>query len=304
MARLKSADPILQAAEHWRDRCLIGNRSVFSEQALWTEKSLNELDRYFVQNPQAGEGDFFSKLETQLEPASPETKKLAAEMLWVMYLIVWKGAMSGETKRYQIRKVWEWSGDELPEGEERLGALLNQGIAHPGAGFNAHRWREFRFFITMMEDWKELGHEARLQLSRDPWSFAEWLEEREFAPARQLRHILLFLLFPDEFEPIATASHKRQIVDWFRREVEEDPDDFDYSDRIALDKEILRIRKRLCEQYSDEVEEIDFYQSPIRTVPSVVRLRGLSFRENLPRTHLRRIPAYYSWSKEPKRERG
>jgi hypothetical protein len=37
-------------------------------------------------------------------------------------------------------------------------------------------------------------------------------------PVREMRHILLHLLRPDEFERIASRTHKSEIVDAFRRE--------------------------------------------------------------------------------------
>lgn len=263
MARMKSAEPILTAARAWRDKCLIEDGSVFSEEHLWTRESLEELDEHFVQNLDYGEGDFFSKLETQLAPTSPSAKKLAAEMFWVMYLMVSESAMGAETKRFQIRKVWSWSGEELAEDHPLTGDLLSQGISHPGTAYHTHRWREFRFFITMLEDWKDLSRDRRKALLDDPWEYATWLEKREHASGRQLRHILLYLLFPDQFERIATASHKQKIVKEFRKKWDEDPDAFDYSDRVALDREVLRVRERLLGDRGDDPSEVDFYSKGI-----------------------------------------
>ena len=264
MARLKSAEPILEAAATWRDRCLLADRSVFTDENLWIPRHLEELDRHFVQNLDYGERDFFSKLEAQLAPASANAKKLAAEMFWVMYLMVSEEAMGAETKRYQIRQVWGWSGEELPEDHPLLGEILAQGVSHPGTAYNTHRWREFRFFITMVEDWKrDLSPERRRELLEAPWDYAKWIEEREHASGRQLRHILLFLLFPNQFERIATASHKKKLVKEFRKRWGEDPDAFDYGDRVALDHEVLRVRERLEEECGADHPEVDFYEEPI-----------------------------------------
>jgi len=265
MARFQDAEPILAAAKQWRDRCLIGDGSVFTEERIWTLAHLQDLDRHFVQNLDYGKGNFFTKLEAQLAPTSPGAKKLASEMFWVMYLMISEVAMVAKTKEFQIRTVWGWSGEELPDDHEYLGDLLAQGVANTGTAYHTHRWREFRFFITMMEDWKALDHDQRAKLLDDPWTFAEWVEGREYAPARQLRHILLFLLFPDQFERIATASHKRLIVKTFRTKWEENAEGFEYSDRIALDKEVLRIREQLSKDYV-HLEEFDFYGDPIEEI--------------------------------------
>lgn len=261
MARYDGAEPILEAAERWRDECLLRDGSLFSDRQLWTPANFEELDRHYVQNLDYGEGDFFSKLEAQLEAAAPEAKQLAAEMFWALYLIVHESFISAKTKRYQIRKVWEWSGEPLPEDHWALGEVLAQGVANPGTAYNTHRWRELRFFVTAMKDWKVFDRDRRKEFLDDPWQFARWLEKREYAAGRQFRHVLLFLLFPEHFERMATASHKRKVVRNFREQWNEDPEEFDYDDRVALDREVLRIRERLEEKYGNE--EVDFYEPPV-----------------------------------------
>ena len=99
--------------------------------------------------------------------------------------------------------------------------------------------------------------EARLA---DPWNLAEWLEEQDEKRTRQLRHILLYLLFPDHFEPFATASTKRIIVRAFAKKFGEDPAAINYKDRIALDRQIIVIRKRL--QENGAASDFDFHDKP------------------------------------------
>ena len=35
MARLVAAEPVLKAAERWRDECLLGGGSIFTDELLW-----------------------------------------------------------------------------------------------------------------------------------------------------------------------------------------------------------------------------------------------------------------------------
>jgi hypothetical protein len=259
MARLPKAEPILRAAREWRDRCLIEDGSIFTEERVWHGDNVAELDKYFVQNLDYGEGDFWTKLEAQLKPASEGAKKLAAEILWTMYLMVHVKSMGAETKRYQIRQVWGWSGEDLPEDHQLLGEILAAGISHPGTAYHTHRWRELRFFITMLTDWKALPRPERQQLMNDPWAYAGWLEAREYAKGRQLRHILLFLLFPEQFEPITTGSHKRKVVKAFREKWGQADTDFDYSDQTALDRQVLQVRERLAAELHSDSQIINFY---------------------------------------------
>ena len=111
-----------------------------------------------------------------------------------------------------------------------------------------------------MCDWVALDPSQQAELLADPWNYADWLEARELAPGRQLRHVLLFLLFPDQFDRILTTSQKQQVVRKFTAKWGEAPD-FDYSDRVALDRAVLAVRERL--EASSEGEEVDFYRAPV-----------------------------------------
>ena len=236
--------PVLLAAARWCDRCLRGDGSVFTGRSLWTSDNVGYLVRYYAENLDEGEGTFFEKLESQLAPAPASAKQLAAEMFWVMYLILIPGSMQPGTKRRQIRTVWEWSGEALPNAPEQLEEALNEGVLHPGTAYNTHRWREFLFFVRAMESWKSLAESEREARLGDPWAFAKWLLDLDDSGNRQLRHILCYMLFPGHFEPMATNYQKRLIVKAFRKRQGQDPDQVDYEDRIAVDRELRMVRER------------------------------------------------------------
>jgi len=71
MARHPSLAAVLQAAEHWRDRCLRRPGSVFTDRELWTAENLDHLIRHFVENLDEGKDGFLDKLRRQLAPAPP-----------------------------------------------------------------------------------------------------------------------------------------------------------------------------------------------------------------------------------------
>jgi 5-methylcytosine-specific restriction protein B len=251
---------IFEAAQRWKDECLLGGGAVFSDDRLWTSENFKSLDHYFVQNLDLGKGTFFSKLQGQLSPAPAAAKQLAAEMFWVLYLIVHNSALGPEKKLFQIRKVWEWSGEPLPENHWALGELLGSGISHPGTAYHTHRWRELLFFITAMEDWFGLQLAERRHLVGDPWRMGEWLEGREHVKGRQFRHVLLSLLYPGAFSAILTPSHKKEIVKSFKKKWSED-DSVDYGQLLEVDRALLAVRERVTEEYGDP--EANFYKPPL-----------------------------------------
>ena len=120
--------------------------------------------------------------------------------------------MQPETKRLQVEKVWGWSGEVPPDDPRLMEDAMSAGVANPGPAFNNHRWREVVFFIRLLASWKQLPPERQRQLAADGWSFGQWMDSQEESSGRQLRHMLLFLLFQDDFSRTVTSRHKRAIV--------------------------------------------------------------------------------------------
>ncbi len=241
MVRYPEKAPVLEAAARWRELCLIGDGSILSDEPLWTPANVDQLVRYFVENPDLSDRDFFAKLKDQLEEATPSAHRLAAEMLWV--ILLFPIGMHLATKLQQIRRVWAWGGTLFPEDHPELDLPLKTGIGKPGVAYHVNRWRELQFLVLWTRDIKTMPQADRSALFRDPWAFAEKLEANEYAAGRMLRHVLLFLLFPDAFEPIAAPEPKRLILRRLGNESE--TASLDYKDRVAVDRALLRLRDRL-----------------------------------------------------------
>ena len=261
MSRFKKAEPILAAAEYWKRRCLLDEKSLFTEQSLWTREGFDELHALYVERAKDGLSalSYLSELEDKLKPGSPDASCLWAEMTWVYHLIQSSASMKVATKRARIREIWDWSGRGFPADHDLLiDAVLGAGVANTGRAYNTHMWREFRFFADAMLQWFSLEIGKRESLLHLPWDCASWLDEREFVENRMFRHVLLFLLFPDEFEPIASGKERSEIVVALGSGNGLEP-----ADEVAIDKELLAIRQRLEREYPNE-SELHFYLSPIK----------------------------------------
>ena len=138
MGRFARAKAILDAAERWKHTCLVNGGSLFGDERLWTITNFNQLQTNFVERPDEGRRGFRDKLQDQLQPTSPEAKRLWAEMTWLYYLIVSPSGASKVTKLDNIRTVWEWSEASLPEGHWALGQVLGEGVVNPGRGYSGH----------------------------------------------------------------------------------------------------------------------------------------------------------------------
>ena len=258
MPRFEEHEQILAAAEHWKHRCLLGERSVFTDQSLWTREHFEELHALFVGNPDESDVSFQEKLERQLAPGSPDAKCLWTEMTWVYRLIQRPQAMKPANKRTQMGEIWNWSGRHFPENHELLNdRVLGAGIVKTGTAYNTLAWMEFRFFIVAMRRWFSLERSECESLLEDPWEFASWLDAGDYAAGRMFRHAIVFLLFPNEFEPIVSNSGKKKIVSRLHQ-----GDRVDKSNALAVDRALLAVRQRFEGEYPDQ--ELHFYLPPLK----------------------------------------
>lgn len=262
MSRLKKANTILDAAETWKEQCLSNNGSLFTQQRLWTRENFEHLWHHFVENPDESEDSFMDKLRKQLDPAPPEAKYLCAEITWLYYLIV--SSVKSVTKRDKIMRVWEWTGQsDLPEDHWAFGKVLESGILNPGPAYQALQWREYRFIVIMMLAWYGYSGEKQNSLLKAPWEFADWIYKLDDGSQRQIPHAILFLLFPDQFEPIVSISHKRKIIKAFRSTLNESAE-VNKMDHVSVDRLLLEVSSRLVSE--SQGQEINFYDPDLKNV--------------------------------------
>src|SRR5688500_13610531 len=106
--------PVLAAAKQWLEKCWLADGSVLSNEQLWTVAGLTDLRRNFNDRLDLSDKSFYEKLEGQVANAAPSSRRLMAELLWV--LMLFQSNIGQEKKRKQIRTVWQWGGDQVPEG--------------------------------------------------------------------------------------------------------------------------------------------------------------------------------------------
>ncbi|HYR07474.1 MAG TPA: P-loop NTPase fold protein [Longimicrobium sp.] len=253
------AASIYAAAKHWAKSCLLEGGSVLGEGPLWTAENVRRLNAHFVENLLTDERSFLQKLEEQLASSPPEVKRLAAEMLWLMMLF--PSNVNLDAKLRLVITVHGWSGASLDPARPLL-RVLAPGVGSTGQAYNQHRWRELTLLIRVMVAWGELAPDERQPLLKNGWAFAEWLDKTPDAKNRQIRNILLHLLFPDLFERVSSFAHKRLIVRHFApalhvplpRESVSLPVD-------AFDRPLREIRRHLEQRYPGQ--DVDFYRPDI-----------------------------------------
>jgi hypothetical protein len=250
MAEITDFLGIYESARAWRDKCLVGDGSLFGSERLWTLENFSELKRLYVDRPDESKRSFMDKLKDQLAEGSPEAKRLAAELFWPMLLF--SASQKPATKIIKMRLVWQWSGAVFPEDIEALDSSLLTGIGSTGPAFQNQFWREYAYAIRLFLAIKVKPKSERMELLSDGWVFAVFMDELDESHARQLYHMLAHLLFPDRFERMASRTHKGLIISHFG----DLPSVDGWRDRLETDKALYEVRASLGTNYG---KDFDYY---------------------------------------------
>ncbi len=253
--------PAYRAAAIWRENCLLNSGSVFTDRNLWTKEKIDLLHKHYNEDMDPSKKDFFEKLEIQISDAPSSVIQLTAEMLWVMYLFPTPESLSYMTKLDHIKKVWKWSKEDFPKKSFLLDDALTYGLGNPSGFWNVKRWNDLYDFIELIKDWSTIANAERKHHLSDPWNFGTWVDNVVHRETTTIRNILLSLLFPDHFEPIAYTEHKRHIVEGFMEEFQQPLMDNQELSTIEIDQKILEIRRRLIDQEGAS-EFFDFHDKP------------------------------------------
>ncbi|MDP2007885.1 MAG: AAA family ATPase [Rubrivivax sp.] len=242
---------IYPVADAFRNKCLLHDGSLlFEGSSVWRPDALDQIHKAFVATPDEGDRSFIVKFKDQVGKAGPEVVRLAAEILCVYFLF--PSNVGGARKRQVVNEVLGWAGDSLPESHLVSSAFSN-GIGSGGQGYNTRRPFEIAFLIDLVIAWKKLPTDRQAAVAADPWLCQEFVDSIDEAESKQLRHMLLYLLFPDHFERIASGNHKRRIIKAFSGLVDAEPED--------EDRAILAIRGKLEKLLPNQ--PLDFYWSPL-----------------------------------------
>ena len=256
----RNSEFLLKNANEFKQNCLIEGKSLLTDAVIWTSQYCEELTQYFVDNPDAGEGDFFTKLETQLTDASANAKLLAAEMLWLMFLC--PSNTGAASKRGSIARVFAWSGYKIDEAtkERYLSDNALTGVGSAGTAYNTMRWRELVYLIRFTELFLKLDKPEKEELLNNHIKFAQWLEKVPANEKRQLRHMLLFLFFPDFNERIFGNTDRCSILVTLAGLTKPQYNKMKCSER---DVALLKLRKEFEHEFG--TTELDYYIEPLKT---------------------------------------
>lgn len=258
MARYTENDSteIYQIADKWRTDCLLGGKSLLWDgEDIWTLENLRDFEKHFTDKPDLTQRSFEEKFQEQLERAHPNVTKLACEILLVYFLF--PSNVSSARKRDVISRVALWKDIKLGTGGEELLSRIGKGIGGTGMAYNLRRPVELSYLADTSLRLISKPEDERGAILQDHTRLREILDQAEAdaGATLQSRDILLYLLFPDKYERIASRPHKKLIASVFG-EILDNPVSDDLDDRL------LTIRRTLEQLLSGQ--QLDFYWSPLQ----------------------------------------
>jgi 5-methylcytosine-specific restriction protein B len=254
MARVTGADAVYEAADLFRQRCLIEGRSfLWPEHPAWTIATIDALVDAFMGHADYGNRTFLEKLHDQLAEQPDDVLRVAADVLAFYFLFPGPETVGREKKLESIQAIVDWRPESLriaPSERSMLETAFAQGIGNTGTYFLSGRPWHLAFFLAFARGVIEGRADPK-----DAASCKRLIDELklELDGRVQSRHILLHLLFPDQFEPIASESHKQKIVATFQK---------DAGGAQDLDDALVNIRRALTERF--ERADLSFYDPDIR----------------------------------------
>ena len=239
-------DDILAAADEWKQRCLLADGSVFTDEPLWTLANIEEIER-LAQAPDRKHW----LLKDDLEHERAELSRLAAEAYWIVFLYARSNDALPRAKRAHFVSLWEMGGSDVPESPHLSDRAL-RGVGGVGSPHWMQYGRTLLHLMAVVRLWKTAPPPAELKWD-PPWDLIRWLEENVGNHELPMHHAVLYLLFPDYVEPFLRLD-KQRIVKRYGNPSQQD------RAKTAPDQVIFEIRTRLEQETG--TEQLDFRRSP------------------------------------------
>lgn len=230
--------------DRWRRECLIEDGSLFSSdrRAVWTAEHLAELERTFATEIH-GAGTFIQKLRTQIVTHPPAVRQLGVEIAYLQLLCERDTAAAKKRENLAVFDDLLDVGADIP-GE--LLEILEGGVASYGPG-KAYRDAYVRLILRLGKASKEARDRGQRKALENPWSFQDLTSLVRTSTDTLQTNAVLHACFPDEFDVMISAGHRKQILSAFAGHP---------AVRAAPDEatQLLAIRKALLEDMPVRVD--------------------------------------------------
>jgi len=251
----EAIENIYALARRWATHTLTEGDSLLTPGTpIWTSENLAELEDKFIGRPDVTHGkSFLQKLQDQLHDASPQAVQLMAEVHIIVFLWVWKGAISAEKKLSDIKAILSWHPGRPPITED-VAAVMTPGLVHPGQWAMTRRDTQLGAVIQVAAQFVRSSPERQQELLNDPFAFRDFVMDVPAQSGDNAKLGVIHVVFPDTFESIVSNHHKEWIANRFASHAGETTD---------LDRQLLNIRTALADIYGPDFNYYGIDNDPL-----------------------------------------
>ena len=222
MANRKVDVPTYQAFGLFVERCLRNDQSMlWPQQTVWTLDSLNELKARTIDAPLLeANRPFEDKLREQLSGADPRLWQIIADTYYVYFLP--SSYISFKKKVNDIRWAARQAGAEVPPEESEIWTALNLGYTTTSLKYHS-KYSQF-WLINLLAIHVKQSKDPELILA-DPGQMQTALDAilegitNKPDRASDMRHALLYMAFPEDYERSISTRDKVRIVEHYGEDV-------------------------------------------------------------------------------------
>ena len=216
---------------------------------------MTEVKRRMVDSPLFGrELSFEQKLIKQMEGASPEQWIIICDIYYLYFLP--STHIGFDKKERDIHWAAEQGGVVLAPPDSRVWEALRSGFTRTAQRYH-QKYRQFWLILDFAYKLKTMENPETVITS--PQMMQQTLDmilddmPNKADRAYDMRHAMLYMAFPDQYERIISSRDKRQIVETYRKQIEgEIPSD--------IDEAIRKVRSALSKRFENLNRPFDFYQ--------------------------------------------
>ena len=254
MPRLSIHEPLYEIFNLFKESCLKKNHSIlWPEFNVWTVENLELWKKHVIENPIMG-GDLSAdqKFEKQFENAPQKIWLLAAELHYIYYLP--SSNILFTTKFNKIKWATESGGMTIPPETDPIWEYQKQGFSRTAQKYH-FRYNQLQLIVIFSLKLKE---QPDIEMIIDePKSIQAILDgilesfPQKSERAYDMRHAILYLMFPDFYEPTISTTHKEKMVNKYGSLVTNPNTD--------IDSKIFQIRQEIAKKHPDGIN-FNFYE--------------------------------------------
>jgi hypothetical protein len=256
MARSPEYEPLYEAFEQFLNRCILSDESLlWPTEAVWTAENVAEVKHRTIDSPVLGsELSFEEKLQQQMKGAPSQQWMLLADVYYVYFLP--SSFITLDKKKNDILWVAQQAGVAPPADSAEIWKAQTCGFTRTSLRYH-YKYAQFWFILLLVDRLKQLDDPRGIV--DNPQAMQEVLDDildgipEKNDRAYDMRHAMLYLTFPDQYERIISTRDKERILKAYGDQIEAPvPDD--------LDEAVRQIRVALSTRFDEADRPFDFYR--------------------------------------------